>query len=168
MFYKKSNSANEIERSLFEKLSLKEEEVGIQDALQSLANSADLFESLNLPDEAEVITQFIETIASGQFALVKEAKKKSKKKTKSKTKTKKRTNKTNEFSKDLTPEKELSNLLEVGWVFNAPGPVVADGGSCNNCGSCMDCSMADDTSNCDKPADEYKADFDLDSHFPRN
>ncbi len=144
MFFKKSHSAQEIEASVFESLPLPQsEEDGLQVALQSLADSAEIFEAMNLPEEAEVITQFMETIASGQFAMVKEAKKKAKKKTKSKSKTKPKTTTKKKPStlidivKDitsevLTPEKQVDNLENVGWVFNAPKS------------DCGECSMADD------------------------
>jgi hypothetical protein len=147
MFFKKSHSANEIEASVLEALPAKNEEVGIEVALQSLADSAEIFESMNLPEEAEIITQFMETIASGQFAMVKEAKKKAKKKskTKSKTKTKSKSKSTTKkkpstlidvikdvTSEVLTPEKQIDNLENIGWVFNAPKS------------DCGECNMADD------------------------
>ncbi len=123
MFFKKSHSAQEIEAAVLESLPLPQsEEDGLQIALQSLADSADVFEAMNLPDEAEVITQFIETIASGQFAMVKEAKKKNK--TKAKKKPKK--------SPELSSETQVDNLAHIGWVFNAPKS------------DCGECSMADD------------------------
>jgi hypothetical protein len=123
MFFKKSHSAQEIEASVLEALPLPQsEEEGIEIALQSLAESAEIFEAMNLPDEAEVITQFMETIASGQFAMVKEAKKKAKKKSKTKTK------KTKKKSPELSSDKQLDNLAHIGWVFNAPK---SDCGECN-------------------------------------
>lgn len=122
MFYKKNSIANEIEISVFKNFLPVEDELNINTALQSLAKSAEEFEALNLPEEAEVITQFLETIASGQFAMVKEAKKKAKKKSKKKALKKK--------TKDLDSKDLVKNLTEVGWVFNAP--------------DCDDCNMADD------------------------
>jgi len=123
MFFKKSSSANEIEASVLEALPLPQSgEDGIEVALQSLADTAEIFEAMNLPEEAEVITQFMETIASGQFAMVKEAKKKAKKK--SKTKSKKKPKKSPELSSDT----QLDNLAHIGWVFNAPS---SDCGECN-------------------------------------
>lgn len=132
---------------------IKNSSLDIQAALQSLSDSAELFESINLPEEAEVITRFMETIASGQFAMVKEAKKKSKKTKKKKTikkivKKLKKPNKTNVFTKNLTPEKQLDNLEHIGWVFNAPGPEIAgiDAGWIFNAdkSDCGECSMAND------------------------
>lgn len=127
MFYKYSNSAHEMEESVFNTLSKSNKEQNINLALQSLANSAEIFESLDLQEEAEVITQFIETIASGQFEMVKEAKRKAKKKLKKKVKQKAKTNK---YTKNLNPENQVKNLAEVGWVFNAP---------CFDCEDCEDC-----------------------------
>lgn len=191
MFFKKSHSATEIETSVFENLPTPQTEDGIQVALQSLANSAEIFEAMNLVEEAEVITQFIETIASGQFAMVKEAKKKSKKKTKSKSKSKKnktttRTlkNKTNpplieivqeKIDENLTPERELENLENIGWVFNAPK---SDCGECNMADDDAPISGVREIGEEDRPMEYekcsecgfdhvYEPEKSMDAHFPK-
>lgn len=171
MFFKTSHSANEIEASVLESLPLPESEDGIQIALQSLADSAEIFEAMNLPEEAEVITQFMETIASGQFAMVKEAKKKAKKKSKTKSKSKTKTKKSPKkidsplaiveilgdgATEGLSSDKEIDNLKNIGWVFNAPKD---DCGECNMANDGRDESANDNGFSLDENFDEYFPDL---------
>lgn len=83
MFYKRSSVAEAIESEVLSNLSAKEDENKLDGALSSLAQAADLFETGGMDEEAEALTQLIERVASGEFAMIKEAKKKAKKKKKS-------------------------------------------------------------------------------------
>lgn len=145
MFFKKSHSANEIETAVNQALPSPKEDGGLDAALGLLAQAAEYFESVSMDEEAEITTQLLETIANGEFAMVKEAKKKAKKKTKTKTKSKK-TKKTapkkspqQEVIEIISPtettapssEDMVHNLEEIGWVFKKPS-------------DCGECSMADD------------------------
>jgi len=80
MFYKQSSVADAIENEVLSNLSAKEDENKLDRALSSLAQAADLFETGGMSEEAEALTQLIERVASGEFAMIKEAKKKAKKK----------------------------------------------------------------------------------------
>lgn len=148
MFFKQSSIANEIEASVSRDLP-SEEADGLGAALESLAKSAESFEDLGMNEEAEVLTQFMETIASGQFAMVKEAKKKAKKSPKKKSPKKSPKKEKDEATDGLTPDRELKNLAEIGWVFNLPGAIGLGKGD-GECG----CSMADDGES-DKAFSEY-------------
>lgn len=164
-FYKKSNSANEIEKSFADLMPEEktQENSKFDEALQLLATAATLFEELKLEEEAEITTQFLETIADGRFEMVKEAKRKAKKKSKKKKKSKSKSkNKLTtrllkhknepatievvqeKFDDELTPEKQLENLENIGWVFNAPK-------------DCSDCSMVDDGPKEDEVPADYEA-----------
>lgn len=171
MFFKKNNSAQEIEKSVLEQLPSVEtaEDNSFQTALQSLAHSADLFEAMDLQDEAEIITQFMETIASGQFAMIKEAKKKSKKKTKSKSKKKSKTKHTeiapDSFVMDLTPEKEVENLKNIGWMFSSPN--TNNGRECSDDNSVED--LPEDYEQCGECGydHQYEPEEAFNAHFPQ-
>lgn len=148
----------------------------LTNALESIANVAEVFEILELEDAAEATTSLLESVVASIEKMAAPKKKTTKKKTPSKKSRKQVSVNKNPikplviieeeedpFTKNLNSVKQLENIRTVGWPFNAPQIINKDEEDCMNCN---DYSWLDDNDVdygwIDDNTENYVKDFDLD------
>lgn len=88
----------------------------VAEAMDLVANAAEIFDSVGMHKEAEYMTLVLESLAAKKKKKAPKAKKKDEDKEEKASKSKK---KSDEATKDLTSDKMEDNLKHKGWVFNA-------------------------------------------------
>src|ERR1017187_1061912 len=125
MFLRK-NASSEMELAFQEALvknAAEKETTGltkVAEAMDHVANAAEIFDSVGMYKEAEYMTLVLESLASKKKKKAPKAKKKDEDKEEDEKKTSSKSKKkSDEDTKDLTSDKMVDNLKHKGWVFNA-------------------------------------------------
>lgn len=124
MFLRK-NASSEIEAAFQEaivKNAVEEQTSGltkVAEAMDLVCSAAEIFDSVGLHKEAEVMTLLLECLAAKKKKKKATKKKKDEDEEEEETKSSKSKKKVDEATKDLTSDKMEDNLKHKGWVFNA-------------------------------------------------
>jgi len=125
MFLRK-NASSEMELAFQEALvknAAEKETTGltkVAEAIELVANAAEIFDSVGMYKEAEYMTLVLESLASKKKKKAPKAKKKDEDKEEGEKKTSSKSKKKPDGdTKDLTSDKMVDNLKHKGWVFNA-------------------------------------------------